>query len=59
MEYLVSLGHKKIGFLGPTRQEHNIGNEYRYSGYMEGLKRAGLSVKESFSKNGGESGKSS
>lgn len=50
MEYLVSLGHKKIGFLGPTRQEHNIGNEYRYSGYMEGLKRAGLSVNESWIK---------
>lgn len=38
IEYLYSLGHKKIGYVGECK------NEIRYSGYVEALNRHGLEL---------------
>ena len=48
VEYLVSLGHRKIGFIGPTQQKHQVFNEHRYRGYLEVMGTAGLKVDPDF-----------
>ncbi len=46
VEYLHSLGHERIAFLGPCDQ-HQVENEFRFEGYMDGLARCGISFDES------------
>lgn len=49
VRYLVSLGHKKIGFIGSVNQF--ISSEERRKGYEEGLKAAGLLPKPEYTAN--------
>ena len=39
--YLASQGRKRIAFMGPAEKQ-DLENEYRYEGYLEGLKRCGI-----------------
>jgi len=48
IEYLIRLGHKKIGYLGSTQQKYQVFNEHRYQGYLDALRDAGLSVNDSW-----------
>jgi len=48
VKYLVSLGHKKIGFIGPTQHKSPVFNEHRYRGFVDGMKEAGLALDESY-----------
>lgn len=45
IEHLLDLGHRRIGFVGTTR-EHQFGNE-RLDGYRDALHRAGVPIDES------------
>jgi DNA-binding LacI/PurR family transcriptional regulator len=45
VEHLVSLGHKSIGFVGTNRAEDN---PWRFNGFKDGLKEAGLELNESW-----------
>lgn len=44
VEYLISLGHREIGFIGPTQHKHHVFNEHRYQGYLDGLQRENIAV---------------
>jgi DNA-binding LacI/PurR family transcriptional regulator len=46
--YLHGLGHRKIGFIGPTQQKHPVFNEHRYEGFCDGLAAAGLELDEDY-----------
>lgn len=46
--YLAKLGRKRIAYIGPTDKQ-NIANEHRFSGYKEGLIKAGLEYDEALS----------
>jgi DNA-binding LacI/PurR family transcriptional regulator len=48
VEYLHSLGHREIGFIGPTQQKHPVFNEHRYAGYEDGLAALGLQKNPDF-----------
>jgi DNA-binding LacI/PurR family transcriptional regulator len=48
VQYLAQLGHRKIGFIGPTLQKVQVYNEHRYQGYLEGMAAAGLETDERF-----------
>ena len=48
VQYLASLGHREIGYIGPTQQKIQVANEHRYEGFMKGLEQAGLSLNPSF-----------
>lgn len=48
VEYLVSLGHTEIGYIGPTQQKIKVANEHRFEGFLNGLKNCGLSLNQSF-----------
>jgi DNA-binding LacI/PurR family transcriptional regulator len=48
VDYLISLGHKEIAFIGPTQQKHTVFNEHRYGGYLESMKAHNLVIKEEF-----------
>jgi DNA-binding LacI/PurR family transcriptional regulator len=37
VEYLIKLGHTKIGFLGPTKIKHQVFNEHRFTGYKDAM----------------------
>lgn len=39
VEYLIKLGHEKIGFIGSTRETENVINEHRYDGYQDTLNK--------------------
>lgn len=41
VSFLHSIGHRKIAFLGPVNQDR-VHNEFRYEGYLEGLRACGL-----------------
>lgn len=43
VRYLRSLGHERIGYVGPTDRQSNIYNEHRFEGYLKGLRHEGLS----------------
>ncbi len=44
VNYFISLGHTEIGFIGPTQQKYQVVNEHRYNGFMDAMKKAGLTV---------------
>jgi len=44
VRYLLSLGHKKIGFIGPTQGKHPVFNEHRYRGYLDAMKESGQQI---------------
>ncbi|MBP3415859.1 MAG: LacI family DNA-binding transcriptional regulator [Spirochaetaceae bacterium] len=44
VEYFISNGHKKIGFIGPTHQQSNVFNEHRYTGFIDAMERGGLAI---------------
>lgn len=48
VEYLISLGHKKIGFLGYTNREGRLANERRYQAYAEALRKHGLPLEDNY-----------
>jgi DNA-binding LacI/PurR family transcriptional regulator len=48
VRYLISLGHKKIGYIGSTQQKYQVFNEHRYQGYLDAMTQAGLKVNEDY-----------
>ena len=48
VEYLISLGHKKIAFIGPTQKKNAVFNEHRFSGYLEAMNSHSLPIREEF-----------
>ncbi len=44
--YLISLGHRDIGFIGPTQGKHQVFNEHRYQGYLDAMAKHDLPVSE-------------
>lgn len=44
VRYLAGLGHKRIGFLGPTIQKDPAFNEHRYKGFRDGMAVCGLAI---------------
>ncbi len=51
-EYLISLGHNKIGFIGSLRNPEGIEESLRKRGYLEIIERMGLGYGESYVVNG-------
>jgi len=47
VEYLLSLGHRTIGFIGHIPQKGETINEHRFSGYAEALRKAGIEYDDS------------
>lgn len=43
-EYLISLGHRSIGYIGGSGESHNILQSHRYQGYFLTMQSANLSV---------------
>lgn len=39
VEHLIGLGHRDIGFIGPTQVKHQVFNEHRYHGYLQALEK--------------------
>jgi DNA-binding LacI/PurR family transcriptional regulator len=48
VSYLASLGHSKIGFIGPALQKDPVFNEHRYRGYLDAMAAAGLPADPDF-----------
>lgn len=48
VEYLISLGHRDIGFIGPTQVKHQVFNEHRYQGYLDAMASHDLPVQKVF-----------
>ncbi len=48
VSYLAALGHRKIGFIGPTQKKHQVFNEHRYKGFLDAMAEAGIPVDEDF-----------
>jgi len=48
VDYLIGLGHKKIGYLGSTQQKYQVFNEHRYQGYLDALGDAGLPIDDAW-----------
>lgn len=48
VEYLYGLGHRDMGFIGPTLKKHPVFNEHRYAGFIDGLASFGLKADPSF-----------
>lgn len=46
VKYLVSLGHRKIGYIGSTLQKYQVFNEHRYQGFLDAVGSSGLEVDE-------------
>lgn len=48
VQYLIGLGHKKIGYIGSTQQKYQVFNEHRYQGYLDALAKAGIRLNEDY-----------
>ena len=50
VEHLISLGHKKIGYIGSAAEPENNGiiNEHRFEGFKAAMEKHGLEINESF-----------
>lgn len=48
VEYLIGLGHREIGFIGPTQVKGQVFNEHRYQGYCEAMKKHGIPLSDAF-----------
>ncbi|HKM07185.1 MAG TPA: LacI family DNA-binding transcriptional regulator [Sphaerochaeta sp.] len=48
VEYLYGLGHRSMGFIGPTLKKHPVFNEHRYAGFIDGLAFFGLKADPAF-----------
>lgn len=50
VEHLISLGHRKIGFLGsiPGRDTIDVLNEHRFAGYKDELEKQGIEYRDQF-----------
>jgi len=46
VEYLIGLGHRDIGFIGPTQVKHQVFNEHRYHGYLDAMQAHGIAVRK-------------
>ncbi|MDD5077082.1 MAG: LacI family DNA-binding transcriptional regulator [Sphaerochaetaceae bacterium] len=44
IDHLINLGHRSIGFIGPTKKKHRVFNEHRYEGFLDAMKNHGLAV---------------
>jgi DNA-binding LacI/PurR family transcriptional regulator len=44
VEYLIDLGHRKIGFIGPTQMKHQVFNEHRYQGYVDAMEKHNIPI---------------
>lgn len=52
-EYLISLGHRKIGFIGSPARSEGVEERLRRQGYERALKKAGIPVDPRYVINGG------
>lgn len=50
INYCVSLGHKDIGYIGPTQATFYVANEHRYTAFVDTIKEAGLQLRQNFIK---------
>lgn len=50
IDYLISLGHNKIGFLGPTQAKEQLANEHRYKAFLDTMNDAKLPINQDFIK---------
>ncbi|HOV64194.1 MAG: LacI family DNA-binding transcriptional regulator [Spirochaetales bacterium] len=48
VQYLIGLGHRKIGYIGSTQQKYQVFNEHRYQGFLDALNQANIKVNEDF-----------
>lgn len=48
VEYLYGLGHRSMGFIGPTLKKHPVFNEHRYTGFVDGLASFDLTANPAF-----------
>ncbi len=48
VQYLIGLGHRKIGYIGSTQQRYQVFNEHRYQGYLDAMAQAGIKVDEDY-----------
>ncbi len=48
VRYLAGLGHKRIGFLGPTLQKDQVFNEHRYRGYKDAMSDCELEIDQDY-----------
>lgn len=46
LDYLASLGHRRIGFIGEMNQDGRLINEWRYANYLQAMASHGLTVDE-------------
>ncbi|NBK23562.1 MAG: LacI family transcriptional regulator [Spirochaetia bacterium] len=48
--YLIGLGHRDIGFIGPTQVKHQVFNEHRYQGFLDAMAKHAIPVSDKFVK---------
>ncbi|WP_304943856.1 LacI family DNA-binding transcriptional regulator [Vallitalea guaymasensis] len=48
VEYLISLNHRDIGFIGSTKELENVVNEHRYEGYLDTMNKQEIPVKKEY-----------
>lgn len=48
VRYLAGLGHKRIGFLGPSLQKDPVFNEHRYQGYRDAMSSCELEIDQDY-----------
>lgn len=46
IEYLIGLGHRDIGFIGPTQVKHQVFNEHRYQGFLDAMAKHAIPVSD-------------
>lgn len=51
VSYLAGLGHKHIGFIGPSKGQSEVYNEFFYQGFCEGMQEQGLEIRPEWVKN--------
>jgi len=53
VEHLISLGHRKIGYIGsiPELEDSGVINEHRFEGFKDAMKKHGMEINESFIRN--------
>ncbi len=47
VEYLISLGHRRIGYLGPVPEDADVINEHRFAGFRQAMAERNLEISAS------------